>query len=486
MSVSNEIFLWVLREAEKPGDELIPSDLVNVVLSQSEPIRALTDHDQASLFFEAIRCQFEFIAIARVSGNQPSAEDVGRWAALMRWFGRELQQWRLVNDQKYHKLTALFVLSTYCEQNGFLWTALPNGVEQNAELLCTLEKLIAGISCDFSARGSGYEPIWERETVERFAVADTEEDWLTISELWPSLATSIIPSVFQEQAVQCLYRFGFEYLVQAVSGTRKAILAMQFAGSLSIGQRFLLGIASNNTYVQFGCVYQTFFHMPKTSCLDYEEQKSLIKLLLRVADDEPRWEKWMQVFNRYPIRYPAMQQSLGQTLAIAPEVALYAYVDSIRLNTASDGSRQSVAECLRAFRTTASTERSQTMWKLAYQRWSKWQFELENKEKHLSKIGCSELDYAVVAYGIECMNDEERAAVLVEISDALRVVNNSWHASDSDCITCWNRLLSQFQPYAHAAQVMCLEEDWLMEGKYYHLLPDFQHERYFKMMYDMR
>jgi hypothetical protein len=485
MSVSREVLLGVLREAEKVGDELIPGELIAVVLNQSEPIKALSSHDQGNLFFEAIRHQFDFIAILRVTEQRPSAEDVGRWVALMRWFIRELQEWCLTNDPKFHKLTALFVVSTYCDWNGDLWTALPDGTEQNDDLLRTLERLIAGIRSDVVVRGLVREPIWEREAVEKLKVADTEKDWLTISELWRSFESAIIPSVFQIQAVRCLCRFGFESLVSALDGTSQTILAMQFAGSLSVRQRFILGIASNNHFIQFGCVYQTFFHWPKTNLLAHEEQQSLKKLLLRVADDGPRWVKWMHVFNRYPSRYPAMQQTLGDVLASASETSINAYIESINLSTTCDSSRRSVAECLRAFCAVAHPDRAKVMWRLAYQRWAKWQFDLTSKDKYLFEVGCSELDYAIVAYVIECMTEHERDEALIKLTGALHVVDNTWHTSLSDCITYWNRLLSQFQPYAHATQALRLGEDWLMEGKHY--LPyEPKNELYLPMMFHVR
>ncbi|MBI1174891.1 MAG: hypothetical protein GC139_06450 [Sideroxydans sp.] len=485
MSASKEVLLGVLQEAARGGDELIPNELIAAVLNQPEPIKALSDHDQGNLFFEAIRRQFDFIAFLKVTEQCPSVENINRWASLMRWFIRELQGWQLSNDPKFHKLTVLFVVSAYCDWNGDLWAALPDGAEQNNDLLHALERLIAGIRSNVVVRGLGSEPIWEREVVEKLKVADMEKDWLTISELWPSFESSIIPSVFQIQAVRCLYRFGFAILVGALNGASQTILAMQFAGSLSVGQRLALGIASNNHYIQFGSVYQTFFHWPKTNQLGHEEQQSLKQLLLRVADDQLRWEKWMHVFNRYPLRYPAMQQALGEVLAITSETSIIAYIESISLSTTCDGSRRSVAECLRAFRNVAQSDRAKLMWKRAYQRWAQWQFDLDSEDKYLLEIGCSELDYAIVAYVIECLTERERDEAIIRLTDTLRSVDNTWHASLSDCIGYWNRLLSQFQTYAHARQSLSSGEDWLMEGKYY--LPyEPQNELYLPMMFHVR
>lgn len=52
MSVSKQVLLGVLQEAATGGNELIPGELIAAVLNQSEPIKALSEHDQGNLFFD--------------------------------------------------------------------------------------------------------------------------------------------------------------------------------------------------------------------------------------------------------------------------------------------------------------------------------------------------------------------------------------------------------------------------------------------------
>ena len=47
----------------------------------------------------------------------------------------------------------------------------------------------------------------------------------------------------------------------------------------------------------------------------------------------------------------------------------------------------------------------------------------------------------------------------------LLTLEHIWHASHSDIITGWNRLLSRFQPFAHAATVAINGGDWLAETR---------------------
>jgi len=46
-------------------------------------------------------------------------------------------------------------------------------------------------------------------------------------------------------------------------------------------------------------------------------------------------------------------------------------------------------------------------------------------------------------------------------------VDNIWYASISAVITAWNRLLSQFQLYAHAVSISGSTSDWLVLGMEY-------------------
>lgn len=54
-----------------------------------------------------------------------------------------------------------------------------------------------------------------------------------------------------------------------------------------------------------------------------------------------------------------------------------------------------------------------------------------------------------------------------DIRSDLQVLDDQWHASAQGIVTEWNRLLSKFQPYAHASSLAANETDWLFsEGTY--------------------
>jgi hypothetical protein len=320
--------------------------------------------------------------------------------------------------------------------------------------------------------------------VERFVNADADADWLTISELWQSFEHAVFPNVFHSQLIRCLCRFDFNRLIEASLGISQSTIAMQFVGALGIADRFKLGAATANTRMQFACVFETFFHHPKTETLGQTEQHLLSTLLLRIAQDTTQWQKWMTVFNRFPLRYPTLQAALGRTLATASEAAVQVYVDAIHLYPGRGGSRETVASCLREFGSAANEERRRLLWTFAYRRWLEWDYDVAKSDQYLFEIACSELDYAVVAYAVECLDDTVRTAAEKAVFDQLSVVDNRWHQSVTGCITDWNRLLSKLQPYAHATKAKVDALDFLPQSLY---MPAEAHtSHYMKIMFLIR
>jgi len=484
MNKGAEILISALAEAGNSGDELAPSELLNIIKNQPDPIRALSDWDKCTEIFDAIRNQFDFISSIKATGNPPNSEDNKKLISLMRWLIRELQVWRKANDVQHHRLTALFVTAQYCDIGDKLWSTFPSGLESNSDLLNALETFVSSYSVDFTIRNGGSRPISDSEVIEKFKQADIQGDWLTIDEMWRHFEHVFVPNVFLTQSARCLHRFGFERLIRGVNGISKTAVAGGVVIALSTEQRLKLGSTSDNPHIQFGAVWQTFFTQPRNQHLTDAEQLPLVELLKKVACDEPRWKTWMQVFNRYPLRYPAMQMALGIALATASNAAIKAYVDAIILNLAGDDSRQRVAECLYAFREAAPSDRRKFLWEAAFERWKQWQFAMAEKGQHLFKIEFSALDYAVVGYAIECMTEAQRDDAINEVCKKLSGLENQWHESLTDCISGWNRLLSQLQPYAHAKEININQGNWLMQGKTY--TPCYlKGDRYLTMMFSV-
>lgn len=183
------------------------------------------------------------------------------------------------------------------------------------------------------------------------------------------------------------------------------------------------------------------------------------------------------------LRYPTLQVPLGTALATIPESGLQPYVDSIRLSAIPSESRRSVAVCLRAFQSAAPLARRQQLWELAHERWLRWDFGLTDPNERLTRIGYSELDYALVGFAVECLGRIERADRDCCLREQLSSLTDQWHASHVHFLSESFRILSLRQPYAQA-DALNPGEDWLREGSYFLPLdPKFQ--RYEAMQYGM-
>jgi hypothetical protein len=94
-----------------------------------------------------------------------------------------------------------------------------------------------------------------------------------------------------------------------------------------------------------------------------------------------------------------------------------------------------------------------------------WNFNQADPNQHLTEICWSNLDYAVIGYACECLDDAGRKAALETIGLKITTIEDAWHPSVTDLMSEWNRLLSRFQPYARASSIAGSGEDWLTENQ---------------------
>ena len=364
-----------LAEAQEPGNEARPDALLADVAIDSEPIPALAT-DRGHSYFASARQDIGFLEALRTTRKPPSVEERSRLAAMLRWAVRELGEWRLEDDVRRQKLVALFVFTRCCNPDGDFWYQFPPGLEQNANLLGELARLIAGWRIDLAIPGYSRNPISEGEAIERFRVADAAGDWATIANEWRQYESFVFVSqhVFYLEVIPCLQRFGYPQLLKSLSGIRQIILVVQFLSALTVKQSLALALDSDNAYVRFGAALAALPRNRKVS-LDSAEEKLLTDLLVKVASETDQWARWMLAFNRFPMYYPAIQVSLGKALAAIPQTGIAAYADAVVLTTLGGNGREAVATCLREFRSAATLDRRQELWRRAYECWSKWNFD---------------------------------------------------------------------------------------------------------------
>ncbi|GGG87510.1 hypothetical protein GCM10011585_34510 [Edaphobacter dinghuensis] len=95
----------------------------------------------------------------------------------------------------------------------------------------------------------------------------------------------------------------------------------------------------------------------------------------------------------------------------------------------------------------------------------------------------SELDYAVVGYLKECDETGISRAELVRIESELASLETRWFTTAVDLYTTRNRLMSRFQPYAHATDPSS-QQGWLMGSASYR--PDVCATLYASLRYSVK
>lgn len=489
MMTGRDVLAEVVLEATQPGEMTEPAGLLSEIASAEKPLNALNDRDRGNDLFEALHREFLFIRPFLNAGIVPHPSDLSQWASLLRWFMAELRQWREQEDPTAGKIAALFVVALSSDRVGRFWDLLPNELHASTELIDFLSGLIGKFGVEFSTRPGSTPLIREREAVEKFNQADAQADWRVIGEIWPLFETVFSSTVVETQTVRSLYRFNFDVLIFSLIPLRQTAVGMRLAEALSDDKRLKVGIASDNPYVQFCCAFQTVSVRPRTQALLTEAQGLLTDLLVKVAADETRWAAWMHVLNTYPVRAPALQIPLGRALAAGPERAIEPYVNAMHLfgkpvnSPFPDSGRREITECLAAFRQTASEQRRAVLWKLAHERWLEWNFDEKNENSHPTAINRCDLDYAIVGYALECMDEASRETVIVSIVQEALTIDLSWHLSAVHLIATWNRLLSKLQLYVHARQVAATGGDWLPAANQTFLPFDPRMEPYNAMKY---
>jgi hypothetical protein len=267
------------------------------------------------------------------------------------------------------------------------------------------------------------------------------------------------------EMILLLATLDFKRLCNAFCNTQGIVIFMLPMYALTDKQILVLGVESDNPFVEFVAFYHavsTRFNKDKNK-FNKEDESQVVTILNKVSKDTIRFQAWMDIFNKYPVRYPLLQTALGLFLADADSESMDVYINTISLNRKNDANRVLVTQCLETFNQQATFEKRKMLWTKAFNRWSEWNF--ETNESCLIEIAFSELDFALVGYFIECLSEQERSEYKENIFKQMIDISIPWYPSITDFNTRWYQLISQFQPVTHALNIE--NKTWLMDKSYY-------------------
>jgi hypothetical protein len=394
----------------------------------------------------------------------PLPVEIDSWRGLVRFLYRGLKSWDAAHDAQFHRLVVLLAAGEFAAPGGIFWQLCPAGLEKNQSLIAQIAKMVVSINAELAVAAVPGQAIREREAIECFVRADADEDWPTLIALLPMFENSLHPPVLLVSLVQCLQRLDASRLAIA-SGTVKQMLpAIYLVLALLPNSRLELALNSSSTRVQFAGVFWVV--KDPTVKLTPPGQNLLTKILTQIARNQSNWDAWMRAFNRFPSRYPELQAPLGDALTNASSDVIRSYLESQAMSFALDQARTAVSNCLRTFGAKASPAQRLLLWEPAFRRWEAWVTVAANANTELTAIAPCVLDYAVVGFIVEGMSPSAADAEKTKIAAAFEAAGLEWHASVTHFITKECRLLTRYQPFAHAEAHRATPGDFLATAKY--------------------
>lgn len=436
-----------IAQAMISGEETTPELLLRHLSTLDDPIAAANDFDGTNDLFATLEQEFASVRHKQHANLPTTGESFGHLVGLIRWLRAEIEQ--LHNrEPSGHQLIAYLTTAAFIDHGRLFWCELPLRPARCQGFFAVLGSLIEKANTRLNLRGVRV-PIWEQETLDLFNAADAKGDFIEIDKLWSSIESSLMPSFLLHQVVLCLAYNKFQFLVKTSNVVEQTLLAMWIADALPSTLCYQLAFESTSRWVRFSCLYCSLRKSRRRHGFHRNARRLLVSTLGKLALDNEMWVKVMAVFNKYPVRYPALQPILGKALAQAPQFALDVYIDAIELGISTSG-REEISACLRSFRSSATREKRRELFIRCYRRWQTFMEVKPSESLGHFDIFVTALDYGVIAYLSEFVGHEEIKTIIESICNQINELSSCWYPSETDCMTAFNVLLSRLQPYYRA------------------------------------
>jgi hypothetical protein len=468
MTAWRDMLAEAIAASGQSGDLLAPTSLLRLSNSLDNPLAMLSGRDTECEIFAALDEDLGFVRVIRSSKLTISADQKEKLASSIRWLVRMLSDWRQIDDPRHARFVAIIAVAARLDENGALWPLMPDTITQNQELGQELKDTLGRLQFRVEAANLSRSPIVDREQMEEFATAEAEQNWPALRLFAENVPWRFQSNAILDQSVRLLNRFFTNHLAEVGRAVSQVGVAMQMMTALSVGDAFTVATQAENNTLQFAAVCRLFAIHDRVRALDAAQENALVALLNQVSTDAPRWDAWMRAFAAHPYQTSQMQRAIGLSLAFSDEAALRAYVDALCLQSSWLG-RDEVKACLGAFANCVSVERRQAAWRMAFARWSDWNFGERDGHSATTEITLSNIDFAIVGYAVECLSSEERETHIAGCLDMVERAEHVWHKSQLNFMYYMYRVLSHSQPFLRARDCGTDWDNWLWSksGKFY-------------------
>jgi hypothetical protein len=463
------------------GKKIPPTLLLQHLSSINDPLAVANDFDKTNDLFATLEQEFATLCHKHHPNFRVTDDDFECLTGLIRWLKTELEQF-YDREPSVSQLIAYLTTAAFLDHGRLLWRELPLRKAQCQGFFTVIKRLIEKANTRYFLRGV-QAPIWEQETVDLFNTADDKGDFIEIDRLWISLQNAIMPNFLLHQAVLCLAYNNFHLLVEASRSVKQTFVVMCIADALPTKMCYQLSFTSTNDWICFFCLYYSLKKEKGRPAPHRNTKRLLINTLCKIAQDREIWMKAMVVFNKYPMRYPSLQASLGKALAKVSLSALDNYVNAIQLDSNASG-REEIAVCLHSFRYSATQEQRRELFMRCYQRWQTFMEVKPNRDRPYFTIFVTALDYGVIAYLSECAENEKMKVIIDSIYNQINDIGSYWHQNKMECITTFNMLLSRLQPYYMALETCNIIKN--LSKKKVRIPDKLVQDRYIQLMFECK
>ncbi|QOJ22223.1 MAG: hypothetical protein HRU78_00025 [Gammaproteobacteria bacterium] len=392
--------------------------------------------------------------------EEMEGSELEQFDGLFAWLTEQLRTFPKDATNPEQSLTNILALAALLECDALLWNELAKAVSNVPELLTiTLTKIIKKNRADGQEILAGAR--YSANEIQVLFADVASKDWKSVewvvNHLWVE-----IRSPAKQHASAALYRFDYPRLKSILEEENDFFEIAAYVFHAPAAQSLQLAIASTNWTFKFWALYHSVRCAESGSEGYPVEWQILLSEAAKVPDE---WARWLAVLNKYPGRYPQLQEALGNTLASASGEALDAYVSSI--SGVSDFGRDEIATALTVFRKKAPACDRQRLWTAAFDRWKRWDFGRTEHSKSLFRVEKSSFDFPVVGYLTECLDSQARAEWIAELQVRAAAIERIWHSDITSAMSERYKLISTYQLIAHSEAVAAGEPKWLWEPPLY-------------------
>jgi hypothetical protein len=372
------------------------------------------------------------------SGSPESEEQARQRSRALGWSLQKLES--LVPDSPYGLYHLQIVLTT-C-----LISSPPDGeamelVQQEMvgpSLLDGLVRLLKDTSCIHTHRHRIGDHQWSEETL----AIGRSGDYRTLENLIRHLNVGLSPDALL--AVLLLAKFAPERLARLIDERQDVFFSIAVRDALiEDASKFALSVSD----LTFKFVCASPLADTRVESAPEGAVEVICDLLLQVAQTS-HWRAWIFGFVQYPQGDNVGEKALSEVLSQLTATHWADFVDAIELWTYA-GTAGPVAKILIPFLDALGEESSADMWRLAFERWDKWDYGSDERDKHLFAPSSCSFDFPVAVFYALRPFDEVKVEE-TKLLECIATVEQKWFTDFSALVTYRNRLSSRLRLIQHS------------------------------------